>query len=91
MPFKRDDGAYYFEAIECVKGLNRELPQNYIALCPVCAAKFRHAIGTSPTELKQGILETKDSEVQVILAREQHAILFTRTHLLDLRAALKTL
>ena len=91
MPFKLDDDSYHFEAVECVKGLNRELPQNNIALCPVCAAKFKHAIGTSPTELKQGILETKDSEVQVTLARKQCYILFTRTHLLDLRAALKTL
>ena len=43
MPFKLEDGSYYFEAVECVKELSRELLQNYIALCPICAAKFRHA------------------------------------------------
>lgn len=91
MPFKLDDGSYHFVAVECVKRLNRELPQNHIALCPVCAAKFWKANRTSPAELKQLILETKGSEVPVTLAGEQRTIGFTGTHLRDLRAALKTL
>lgn len=91
MPFKLEDESYYFEAVECVKGLNLELPQNYIALCPVCAAKFRYANGTPASELKQRILSASGSEVTVTLAREERGIVFTEVHLLDLQAALKTL
>jgi hypothetical protein len=91
MPFKLNDESYYFEAVECVKGLSRELLQNYIALCPVCAAKFRHANYTAASELKQRILSATGSEVPVTLARKECGIIFTKIHLLDLQAALKTI
>ncbi len=89
MPFKLDDGSYYFEAVECVKGLGLELPQNHLSLCPICAAKYRHANGTPPDELKKRILDTSGSEVPVTLAREECRIGFTNVPLLDLQAALK--
>jgi len=91
MPFKLEDESYYFEAVECVKGLNRELPQNHLALCPICAAKFRHANGTPASELKRLILSATGSEVPVTLARQERGIVFTKKHLLDLQAALNTL
>ncbi len=91
MPFKLDDGSYFFEAVQCVRELKRELPQNYIALCPVCAAMFKHVNGTEPIELKQRILNATGSEVPVTLAREQRGVIFTRKHLFDLQTALKTL
>jgi len=91
MPFKLDDGSYYFEAIECVKGLSREIPQNHLALCPVCAAKYKHANGTTSEELQQRILPANGSEVPVTLAREQSGIVFTKVHLLDLQAALRAI
>ena len=91
MPFKLDDESYYFEAVECLKGLSRELVQNYIALCPVCAAKFQHANYTPASELKQRILSATGSEVLVTLARQECGIVFTKIHLLDLQAALKTI
>lgn len=92
MPFKLNDDSYYFEAVPCVKGIDRELPQNYVALCPVCAAKFLYANGTPPVELKQAILATNSSnslEVAVILARESCHIHFTKIHLQDLQTALQ--
>ncbi len=89
MPFKRLDGEYYFEAVECVEGLSLELPQNFLALCPVCSAKFQHANETSADELKKQILNTNGSEISVTLARQQCSIQFTGRHIFDLRIALK--
>jgi hypothetical protein len=91
MPFKLDDDAYYFEAVECVKGSKRELLQNNIALCPICAAKYKHANGTDPATLKQLILDANGSEVPVTLAREQSGIIFTKIHLLDIQTALRAI
>ena len=89
MPFKRDNGLHYFAAVECVRGLVRELPENHIALCPVCAAKFRHANGTPPAELKEAILAASGSAISVTLAREECSIYFTEKHLQDLQTALQ--
>lgn len=93
MPFKLDDGSYHFESVECVKGVSHELPQIYIALCPVCAAKYQHANGTTPSELKQRLLAARDFEepVPVTLAREECDIFFTQVHLHDAQTAIRTL
>jgi hypothetical protein len=90
MPFKLDNGQFYFEAVQCVGGLSKELPQNYIALCPVCAAKFRQANSTAPNDLESHILNAAGSEIPVTLARETCSIIFTKKHLLDLQTALRT-
>jgi hypothetical protein len=91
MPFKLDNGDYYFETVECVKGQSHELPWNYIALCPLCAAKYLYANRTPAEKLKQDILKANGCEVPVILAREECRIFFTKVHLLDLQTALRTI
>jgi hypothetical protein len=85
MPFKLDDGSYYFEAVECIRDLRKDLPQNHLALCPVCAAKYRHANGTRPEELKRRVLAVQTSEVPITLAGEEKNIWFTKVHLQDLQ------
>ena len=82
---------HHFEAVEFVRGIGRELPQNYVALCPVCAAKYKHANGTTSEELQQRILTANGLEVPVTLARKQSGIVFTKVHLLDLQAALRAI
>ena len=58
MPFKKTDGAYYFEAIEAltVRFKDDELPENhfpkeyeaqYLALCPECAARYDYFARTA--------------------------------------------
>lgn len=89
MPFKLDNGEYYFVAQPCVLGVQVELRDNYIALCPVCAAKFQNANGTKPQDLKQAILSATGLEISVTLARENCEIHFTAVHLQDLQTALK--
>jgi hypothetical protein len=88
MPFKLDAGAYYFEAIECVRGTGKELLWNHLALCPVCAAKYRHAHSIQPEEIKRRVLAALTTEVPITLAREEKTIWFTKVHLLDLQTAL---
>ena len=88
MPFKLDDGSYYFEAIECVRGTGKELLWNHLALCPVCAAKYRYANSIQPEEIKRRVLAALTTEVPITLAREEKIIWFTKAHLLDLQTAL---
>jgi hypothetical protein len=87
MPFKLLNGDYYFEAVEFLD-LDREHRENYLALCPTCAAKFRFANATSDEELRESTLEVEDDEVPVSLAHEDWTIRFVETHLIDLRAVL---
>ena len=87
MPFKVN-GQYYFVAIQCISNLSKEIPQNHLALCPNCAAKYRHAKNDSDEQVKAAILATAGSEVPVRLADAPHTILFTKTHLADLQTAL---
>lgn len=88
MPFKLPNGDYYFEAVECVKKSNDELKPNFLALCPVCAAKYNHANGTAPQALLQAVLGKQDEAIAVVLAQEPHTIRFHPHHLNDLRCAL---
>ena len=87
-PVKLDDGSYYFEAIECIRGTGKELLWNHLALCPLCAAKYRHANGTQPEEIKRRVLAARTTEVPITLVREEKTIWFTKVHLLDLQTAL---
>ena len=55
MPFKVGSD-YYFEAVQFVKDATRDLQENRLALCPTCAAKYRHALGTSLDDLRDDLL-----------------------------------
>lgn len=92
MPFKVS-GDYYFEAVQFLSDATQDLRENRLALCPTCAAKYRHAGGTSPEDLRDDLL-TQDVEhqgsitVDVILADEAAQIRFVGKHAIDLQAAL---
>jgi hypothetical protein len=92
MPFKIA-GDYYFEAVQFVKDATHDLRENRLALCPTCAAKYRHAGGTSPEDLRddlltQGVGHQGSITVDVILAGEAAKIRFVGKHAIDLQAAL---
>ncbi|WP_181311187.1 sacsin N-terminal ATP-binding-like domain-containing protein [Nocardioides campestrisoli] len=93
MPFKVGDG-YYFEAVQFVNDATKDLQENRLALCPVCAAKYRHARETKLEDLRDDLLtqlvDTRPSvEVAVTLAREDLAIRFVGKHAIDLQAVLE--
>lgn len=92
MPFKIA-GNYYFEAVQFVKNARHDLSENRLALCPTCAAKYRHARGTSLEDLRddlltQGVGHQGSITVDVILADEAAQIRFVGKHAIDLQAAL---
>ena len=50
LPFKLDDGSYYFEKVEFLPELQNRHYQNYLALCPNHAAMYQHANGSTRSD-----------------------------------------
>lgn len=90
MPFKLADGSYYFEAVECVENFPKECKENYIALCPVCAAKFKHVNNSKPKDIRSLIIKADELTIPITLARESKTIRFVKMHLEDLKAIFKS-
>lgn len=88
LPFKLDDGSYYFDKVEFLGELKRRHYQNYLALCPNHSAMFQHANGSRDL-MQDGIVGLTGKELKVILAQEEDTIYFTQTHILDLKAVIK--
>ncbi|MGE0680614.1 MAG: sacsin N-terminal ATP-binding-like domain-containing protein [Candidatus Binatia bacterium] len=87
LPFKKNNGDYYFECVEFLIDLPGRHYQNYLALCPNHAAMFQHANGSK--ELLQKMfknLEGKEKELEVVLAQRDMTIYLTETHIADLKA-----
>ncbi|MCG3775839.1 MAG: hypothetical protein JW395_2685 [Nitrospira sp.] len=93
MPFQVS-GLDYFEAVEVIDRRKKDHKQNRLALCPVCAAKYRHARSTDNAELIKLIsLESVDEttatvKIPVTLAGENISITFSAKHFIDLKAVL---
>jgi hypothetical protein len=93
MPFKvRDD--HYFEAVQCVRGLDHHYFENRLALCPTCAAMYQHARETDDTEIRRSIIEhdaldtASSAEITIRLAGRQFQLRFVGTHWFDLKTVL---
>ena len=106
MPFKKIDGEYYFVAVEFLttRALNdehrenhllKEYEQQYLALCPECAARYKYFVGeiragTDTVEKLKKELRTSESlEVPIRLGEWETTIRFVETHLHDLKAILQ--
>ncbi|MCW5941794.1 MAG: hypothetical protein KIS66_06165 [Fimbriimonadaceae bacterium] len=91
MPFRLDDGSPYFEAIQFLHLVRQELYQNRLALCPVCAAKFQHAIGSSDEEIFAQFmsLSAEFTTMPVVLARAASTIRFNPRHIVELQMAVR--
>ena len=89
MPFKLRNGEYYFEAVQISDDHEKEYHELYLALCPLCAAKYKYLVkGDQPT-LKEFLARLKKSgsecKIRIDLgANGAHSIRFVRTHLLDI-------
>jgi hypothetical protein len=90
MPFRLADGSYYFEAVQFDYECARELLENHMALCPVCAAKYLNA-RTTPDAGMRLALEKGNAEIPVILAGKPERIRFVNDHKNDLLSALRVL
>ena len=89
MPFKLPGGDYYFEAVECVGELPREHRENFLALCPICSAKYRFACKESNDAIRDRVMSSKSVEISLTLARQTSTIRFVEVHLEDLRTVLE--
>jgi len=90
MPFRKRDGAHYFEKKEVLsrKYLPKEHEAQYLALCPLCAAKYDEFVKTDDevmAELREEIVSAEDYEISISLGDEQTSIRFVETHLHDLK------
>jgi hypothetical protein len=90
MPFKLNE-YYYFEAVQCIKDSDKQYYQNYLALCPTCAAMYKHACQTEDNVIRNLIVEhdaqldSPSVEIDVILAGEPRKLRFVGTHWFDLK------
>lgn len=95
MPFMLPSGEYYFEAIQCVSGLEKHYFQNRLALCPTCSAMYQFARRDTDDELKEAIagceVEPGDAvfELEIVLAGKPRTLRFVATHFLDLQTILR--
>lgn len=97
MPFKVND-AYYFEAVKCIKEVDKHYIENRLALCPVCAAMYKHARKTDDLEIKRQIINgnqdnfsSSSIEISVALADKQLKLRFVGKHWFDLSIVLNSL
>ena len=90
MPFEVKDQDY-FEAIQCIRGLDRHIYENRLALCPTCAARYRHARQTPDAELLRRIVSHQAPDtapsvrIPVTLAGAEWNIHFVGKHWFDLK------
>lgn len=89
LPFKLDNDQYYLERVEFLRELKKRHYQNYLALCPNHAAMFQHANGNRD-ELKERFLALEGNELEVELARKKRKVYFTKTHMADLKALMRS-
>jgi hypothetical protein len=85
MPFLLPDGSPYFEASELLESLPSEHAENHLAMCPICAAKWRYANPVTDAELRALLSAAEVPEIQVSLAGEAVRLRFTQVHLDDIR------
>ena len=88
LPFKLDDDSYYFEMVEFLRDLKKRHYQNYLALCPNHSAMFQYALGSSIQLMRDQFVDLAGNELNVLLARQDTTIYFTKTHIADLKAVM---
>lgn len=84
MPFRLADGTPYFEAPELLLSASAELPENHLALCPTCCAKWQHANVTSEDEIGEAIRRAELPELWITLAGVATRVRFVQVHFDDL-------
>lgn len=95
MPFKINE-YHYFEAVQFIK-INKFCKENYLALCPTCAAKYKYAREAADNDIRRSLIENDspdDSPSVVIPARlagEDTSIEFVGKHWFELKTILRHL
>jgi hypothetical protein len=92
MPFKISPDEYYFEAVQVKDNLKKTHESLFLALCPLCAAKYRELLKRDEALLCQAIKDIKNSKSETIGMAlkngEKSSLRFTEKHLLDIQEVL---
>lgn len=93
MPFRKRTGEYYFEAVEVLPGhlLPHEEEEQFLALCPVCAAMYWEFVKKDEAALERfrsAVLTAQNCEIPVELGDLYTSVRFVEKHFLDLKTIL---
>ena len=92
MPFKLPrTGEYYFEAVQISDNFPIEDHCLHLALCPLCAAKYKVLVKQNEDYLKEFIWAIEVAEKQVVsvgVNGSSGSVRFVESHLLDVKTAL---
>ena len=91
MPFRRRDGEHYFESVQLFDDLSGEHTAAHLALCPVCAAKYKEFVkrdSDNATLVCTSIRSSEELVVPVNLGQDEGSIRFVEKHLVDVLAVL---
>ena len=85
MPFKKRDGEYYFEAVEAFtkEHLTKEHDPQFLALCPVCAARYKEFVkrdGDAMVNLINQLTNSDSFEVSLQLGKLGTSLRFVDRH-----------
>ena len=94
MPFNDREGKSYFEAVEALtrEHFTREHEAQFLALCPVCAARYKEFVKRVPEameNLKNQLMNADGLEVPLQLDKLQMSIRFSKRHWHDMQIILR--
>ena len=92
MPFRGRDGQYYFESVQLFDDLSCEHAAAHLALCPLCAAKYKEFVKRDPENasvVRTSISSSKQLVAPVNLGQDVESIRFVEKHLLDVQGVLE--
>ena len=92
MPFRRRDGQYYFESVQLFDDLAGEHAAAHLALCPLCAAKYKEFVkrdSENATVVRASISSSEQLVVHVGLGQDAGSIRFVEKHLSDVQGVLE--
>lgn len=92
--FRKRNGEHHFEKKEVLTSnfLPKKLVAQYLALCPLCAAKYDEFVKTDDAvmaELREEIVNTENCEIPISLGDEKTSIRFVETHYHDLKTIIE--
>ncbi|QGQ21945.1 hypothetical protein F1728_04230 [Gimesia benthica] len=94
MPFRLLNGKYYFEAVQVNDNYPEEVYQLNLALCPVCAAKYKYILKKDDAALEKFVSSLDGIESPSFIFDfsiengVNHSIRFVELHLEDVRTIL---
>ena len=94
MPFKKRNGEYYFVAVEALgrEQFSREHRAQFLALCPVCAAKYNEFVKSdceALSAMKKAVLNAEEPAIPIKLGNSAETLKFVEVHFNDFKTILR--